>query len=93
MLTGVLADKDYADMYKPVMPFVEEFVCITPPNPRKLDSALLAQYLSEAGAKATSCESIPEGVKVAKEKAGSDGAVLCFGSLYSIGSIRDALDN
>ena len=93
VLTGVLADKDYADMYKPVMPFVEEFVCITPPNPRKLDSALLAQYLTEAGAKATPCESIPEGVKVAKEKAGSDGAVLCFGSLYSIGSIRDALDN
>ncbi len=92
VLTGVLADKDYADMYKPVMPFVEEFVCITPPNPRKLDSALLAQYLTEAGAKATACESIPEGVRVAKEKAGSDGAVLCFGSLYSIGSIRDALE-
>jgi hypothetical protein len=26
------------------------------------------------------------------ELAGSDGVVLCFGSLYSIGSIRDALE-
>ena len=91
VLTGVLADKDYADMYRPVMPLVEEFVCITPPNPRKLDATLLAQYLVEAGAKATPCESIEAGVATAKEKAGKDGVVLCFGSLYSIGAIRDAL--
>jgi len=92
VLTGVLADKDYADMYKPVMPLVQEFVCITPPNPRKLDSALLAQYLKDAGATATACETIPDGVRTAMEKAGKDGVVLCFGSLYSIGSIRDALE-
>ena len=92
VLTGVLADKDYADMYKPVMPLVEEFVCITPPNPRKLDAGLLAQYLQEKGAKATPCQSIVEGVRTAMEKAGKDGVVLCFGSLYSIGSIRDALE-
>ena len=92
VLTGVLADKDYADMYKPVMPLVQEFVCITPPSPRKLDAGLLAQYLKDAGAEATPCESIPEGVKTAMDKAGTDGVVLCFGSLYSIGSIRDALE-
>ena len=90
-LTGVLADKDYADMYKPVMPLVERFVCITPPNPRKLEAAQLAQYLRQAGAKAQASESIPQGVKQAMDLAGEDGVVLCFGSLYSIGSIRDAL--
>ena len=79
-------------MYKPVMPLVEEFVCITPPNPRKLDADKLAEYLEAAGAKATPAESILDGVKLAMEKAGSHGAVLCFGSLYSIGAIRDALD-
>lgn len=92
VLTGVLADKDYADMYKPVMPLVQEFVCITPPNPRRLDAALLAQHLSEAGATASACGSIESGVASAIEKAGKDGVVLCFGSLYSIGAIRDALD-
>lgn len=92
VLTGVLADKDYADMYRPVMPLVSEFVCITPPNPRKLDSTLLAQYLKEVGAQATACASIRQGVQTAIEKAGDDGVVLCFGSLYSIGAIRDALN-
>ena len=90
-LTGVLADKDYGDMYKPVMPLVEQFVCVTPPNPRRLLADELAIHLRNAGARATACEEIRDGVRLAMELAGSDGVVLCFGSLYTIGSIRDAL--
>ncbi len=91
-LTGVLADKDYADMYKPVMPLVQEFVCITPPNPRRLVAEELASHLQGVGAKATACDSIEEGVRTARQLAGKDGVVLCFGSLYTIGSIKEALD-
>ena len=90
-LTGVLADKDYGEMYRPVMPLVKEFVCVTPPNPRKLEAAELAEHLHRAGAQATACESIEEGVRTAIALAGENGVVLCFGSLYSIGSIRDSL--
>ena len=92
-LTGVLADKDYATMYQPVMPYIQEFVCITPPTPRKLDATLLAQYLMEVGATATACQTTKEGVALAMEKAGNDGVVLCFGSLYSICEIKEALDS
>ena len=91
-LTGVLADKDYADMYKPVMPYVQQFVCVTPPNPRKLEAAELAAHLQSVGATATACASIEEGVRTARTLAGKDGVVLCFGSLYTIGSIKEALD-
>ena len=91
-LTGVLADKDYADMYKPVMPYIQEFVCVTPPNPRKLEATELAQHLQSVGAKATACDSIEDGVRTARQLAGQDGVVLCFGSLYTIGSIKEALD-
>ncbi len=91
-LTGVLADKDYADMYKPVMPYIHSFVCITPPTPRKLDASSLAEHLRSAGAQATACESIEQGVKIAIELAGKDGVVLCFGSLYTIGEIRSILE-
>lgn len=90
-LTGVLADKDYGDMFRPVLPLIHEFVCITPDNPRKMEATDLARYLEEAGAKATPCQTAPDGVRTAMEKAGKDGVVLCFGSLYSIGAIRDAL--
>lgn len=91
-LTGVLEDKDYGDMYQPVMPLVDSFVCITPPNPRKLEAAELAAHLRGAGAQATACQTIKEGVALALREAGETGAVLCFGSLYTIGAIREALD-
>jgi len=90
-LTGVLADKDYGDMYQPVMPLVEQFVCITPDNPRKLEAAELAEHLQKAGAKAVACDSTRAGVIKAMELSGKDGVVLCFGSLYSIGAIHESL--
>ena len=91
-LTGVLADKDYGEMFRPVMELVEQFVCITPPSDRKLEAVELAKHLEKAGAKATPCDTIPQGVKLALEKAGNDGVVLCFGSLYSIADIRAGLE-
>jgi dihydrofolate synthase/folylpolyglutamate synthase len=93
VLTGVLADKDYGEMFRPVMELVEQFVCITPPNPRQLKAEKLAQHLQEKGCVATACDSIAEGVAKAIELAGEDGVVLCFGSLYSIADICTALNN
>ena len=90
-LTGVLADKDYGQMYKPVMPYICRFVCITPPNERKLDAAELASHLRAAGAEAVACDSIANGVETALSLARPDGVVLCFGSLYSIGTIYESL--
>ena len=90
-LTGVLADKDYGQMYVPVMPYISSFVCITPPNERKLEARELAEHLCAAGAEAVAAESIPQGVGMAQELAGEDGVVLCFGSLYSIGTIYGSL--
>lgn len=92
VLTGVLADKDYGEMYRPVMELVKEFICITPDNPRKLAAAELAQHLTLAGATATACGSVEEGVAKAVALAGKDGVVLSFGSLYAIGDIRNALN-
>ena len=91
-LTGVLGDKDYADMYQPVMPLVDCFVCITPPSPRKLEAEALAAHLSGAGANAIACDTVEAGVVKALELSGKDGVVLCFGSLYTIGAIKEALD-
>lgn len=90
-LTGVLSDKDYMKMYQPVLPLIEQFVCITPPNPRGKEAEVLASYLRSIGAKATACPCVFQGVETAKRLAGMEGAVLCFGSLYSICEIQRAL--
>jgi len=90
-LTGVLADKDYGEMFRPVVDKVHGFVCITPDNPRRLPARELAQHLRAAGAQAVACDTVKEAVETAKQLAGETGAVLCFGSLYSIGDIKAAL--
>jgi dihydrofolate synthase/folylpolyglutamate synthase len=87
----VLADKDYGEMFRPVMDKVAAFVCITPDNPRRLPAHELAAHLRAAGAEAVGCNTVKEAVETAKAMAGETGAVLCFGSLYSIGAIKDAL--
>ena len=89
----MLGDKDYGEMYRPVMGLVDQFICITPPSPRKLEAGALAEYLRAAGAEARSFDDVSEGVKAAMAEAGKDGVVLCFGSLYSIGAIKEALDS
>lgn len=89
VLTGVLADKDYNSMYSEMSQLADEFVTVTPPNPRALSASDLAEYITSLGTKATPCNSIAEGVALAKEKAGERGAVLAYGSLYMVADIEN----
>lgn len=93
VLTGVLEDKDYTEMYEQMIPYIDEFVCITPPSPRKMESVKLAKCLADMGAKAIACTTIREGVDLSLELAKTGGAVLCFGSLYSISEIQKSFEN
>lgn len=91
-ITGVLEDKDYNEMYGPIFPYIEKFFCITPPSPRKLEAIKLASYLRQAGAKAEACDTIHEAIKNALIEVGEDDVILCFGSLYSVGELRDTFN-
>lgn len=90
ILTGVLGDKDYNEMYRDMVPFVSEFVTVTPDNPRAMSSENLKTYLEQFGKPVTACDTVKEGVKLAKSLAGEDGVVLCYGSLYMLGDVVNA---
>lgn len=90
ILTGVLADKDYGDMYQDMAQYAAEFVAVTPPNPRALPAQELKAYLERFGKPVTACDTVAEGVALAKKLAGSDGVVLAYGSLYMVGDIEAA---
>lgn len=100
-IIGVLADKDYAKMLEIVLPYGEKFICIAPPNPRALSSYKLARALRftcqdmmgcTASHNTLEAKSIPDAVDKALELAGPDGLVCAFGSLYSVGDIKRALE-
>ena len=90
ILTGVLADKDYNQMYADMAQYAAEFVTLTPGNPRALSAEGLKAYLERFGKPVTACSDVTEAVRMAKEKAGRDGVVLCYGSLYMLGDVVTA---
>ncbi len=91
VLTGVLADKDYHCMYNKVAQYASEFVTVTPDSPRAMSAEDLKTYLSQFGKPITACTSVKEGVDLAIAKAGKDGVVLAYGSLYMVGDIRSSV--
>ena len=95
-LVGILADKDYRSMLRAVAPLASAFVCVTPPNPRALDAADLAEAIRETcdelGVSATVevAGDFGDAVSVARKIAGSEGLICAFGSLYSIADVKAA---
>ena len=95
-LVGILADKDYRSMLRAVAPLASAFVCVTPPNPRALDAADLAETIRETcdelGVRATVevAGDFDGAVSVARRIAGSEGLICAFGSLYSIADVKAA---
>lgn len=87
-LTGVMADKDYSQMYATMAPLVSRFVTVTPDNPRAMPAADLKRVLTPFGKPVTVCGSVRLGVRAALEQAGPSGVVLAFGSLYMVGDVR-----
>ena len=87
-LTGVMADKDYADMYRIVAPYITRFVTVTPCNPRALPAEKLAEALSRYEKPVTACATVAEGVRTAIAQTAPNGAIVAFGSLYMVGDIR-----
>ena len=92
-LLGVLRDKDYPQMLGTLLPFAQSFICLTPLSDRALSAAELAAYLTERGAKAVAFTEVSDGLRAALDEAGTDGAVVAFGSLYLVGAIRGAYQN
>ena len=95
-LVGILADKDYCSMLRTVAPLASAFVCVTPPNPRALDAADLAEAIRETcgelGARATIevAGDFDDAASAARKIAGSEGLICAFGSLYSSADVKAA---
>lgn len=92
-LFGMLKDKDYKRVIKTIIPLAKEFVCITPSSNRSLSSKELASILSLKKQKASSVDTIEEGIKLALNKAKKNDIIVAFGSLYLAGTISSKFDN
>lgn len=87
-ITGVLADKDYAQMVELVAPLAKRFLTVTPDCARALPSVKFADYLrKKTGVPVIDCGE-PEKAAELSLREFSDDVICAFGSLYYIGEIR-----
>ena len=91
LLFGALADKDWRDMARLLMPSSDEFVCATPESERALDARVLAEFLRGEGCRAEAFGTIEAAASAAYERARPDGMACCVGSLYMAGAAREYL--
>ena len=90
LLIGVLKDKDVKGIIEPVAPLVKYAVTITPPSPRAMDAEELREIIvGEFGIPTVSCETIISGVEKILSMTNNDDVVCAYGSLYSVGDIRN----
>ena len=87
-IMGVLADKDYAKAAEMLCPLAAEIYTVTPPNPRALSAQNLADCIDAVNPHVTACRDIPTAVRLAVRAAGTDGAVIAFGSLSYLAEVK-----
>lgn len=99
-IIGVLEDKDYPAMLETVLPLGSAFVTVAPDNPRALPAANLARAVRWTGQDMLGCSAcvspsvardMADALAKARELAGPQGLICAFGSLYSVGALKELL--
>ncbi len=90
---GVMADKDLSDMAPALLEIADYVVCVRPDYFRAMDASVLTEkmsdYSKDTATKVICGGEVKDGVKTALSMAGEDDVVLCIGSLYMAGDVRN----
>ncbi len=93
LLTGVMADKDYAHMVRRMSEVAARVYTVRPDNSRALDSDAYAEVFRQNGIPAHGFSTVQEAVFAAMDAGRADGvATLCLGSLYMYGEVKAAVE-
>ena len=90
-LLGVMADKDVAAMTEMLAPLAADFTAVRPDNDRAMSAEALGAALAALQRPVTVAESVAEGVRTVRERAGESGVACALGSLYFSGDVRQAV--
>ncbi len=87
-LFSMLSEKDWENSVKLIAEYADEFVVTTVPSLRSNASEEIVKMMKMTGIDVCYVESCEEAFVLAKEKAGENGMVFVFGSLYLAGALR-----
>jgi dihydrofolate synthase/folylpolyglutamate synthase len=84
-----MADKDYTQMCRMIIPYAAKVITVTPDNPRALSAEKLAVCFKANGFEsAVPYDSVTGGITAALETAAENDVICAFGSFYMAGTIR-----
>lgn len=91
IVCGMLKDKQYNKMIDALLSVSDNFITVTPDNPRALTAAELAYIFENHNKKAIPANSIEDAVKKGIQITKNNEVLLFCGSLYMIGRARSIL--
>ena len=86
---GVMADKDYEEMVRLLVPVAGSFWTVTPENHRALQGQKLAGFISTFGIPTKNYERIQDVVNEILHDTSCSDKIIAFGSLYFIGELKN----
>lgn len=88
----LLADRPWPDMLEKTKPLAERYIAVATDDPKTVQAGELASYIrNKLGVKAEEADGEEEAVRIALERAGSNGCICVFGSIYLAGAVRDIM--
>ncbi len=90
-IVGMLADKDVNTAISMLAPLFDEIITVSPHNPRAMSSTELAGIVSRYCKNVIVSTDYKAAYKIALSRAGEDGAIVIFGSLYLAGDMRKTI--
>lgn len=91
LVTGILRDKDPAELLKMLQPHVLQVYACAPDIPRATDATELASIARELGLAAAQYESVAMALRAALHDASTEDVILVAGSLYTVSEARVGL--
>ena len=93
VLTGVMADKEYAAIVRRLQKIAVNVYCVAPENPRALPADKYAVVFAKAGIPARPVERMEDALEIALENSCAiHRPLLIVGSLYMYKDILDSLE-
>lgn len=93
VLTGVMADKEYAAIVRRLQKIAVNVYCVTPKNPRALPADKYAVVFAKAGIPARPMERMEDALEIALENSRAiHRPLLIVGSLYMYKDILDSFE-
>ncbi|MFZ5824266.1 MAG: bifunctional folylpolyglutamate synthase/dihydrofolate synthase [Bacillota bacterium] len=88
LVLGALADKEVADMVRPLLGLADRVWVTTPDSPRRMTAADLAEVCRQEGREVTVIDDVAGAVGAAIAEATEEELVLVTGSFYTVGPAR-----